>query len=74
MRKILVGFGIISSLASCQYVDSGVETLKNNVKNSLELPNLIPCVNLKERKDDKAKTDSVKHFTISSFFKEKFDL
>ncbi len=74
MRKILVGFSMLIFLTSCQYVDSTIDTLKDNVKNSIYMPNVLPSVNMKSNTGEKQVKDSVSHFTLSSFFATKFDL
>ncbi|PZP42358.1 MAG: hypothetical protein DI598_17020 [Pseudopedobacter saltans] len=74
MRKILLSILVVVSFASCQYVDNTVETLKNNVRTSMEIPNVFPSLNLKEKKENNASNDSTVHFTLSNFIKEKFDL
>lgn len=72
MRKILVGFSMLICFTSCQYVNSTINTLKENVKSSITMPNVLPSVNLKGSNEEKQASDSVSHFTLSSFFAEKF--
>ncbi|WP_447642345.1 MULTISPECIES: hypothetical protein [Chitinophagaceae] len=75
MRKIFTIVIVLVGFSSCQYVDSTVETLKDNVKSSLEVSHFIPSVNLKTGNDvEKEKKDSVNHFTLSNFFAQKFGL
>jgi|GEM_PF-4825625 len=74
MRKILVGMAIASSLASCQYVGQTIDAVKTNVKNSLGMPNLFPSVDLKQNIEDKKQNDLTHPFSLSGFFKQKFDL
>lgn len=74
MRKLLLGLFVVIGFASCQYVNNTVDVLKNNVKSSLAIPNILPSVNLKQNKEDKVANDSTGHFTLSNFIKQKFDL
>lgn len=75
MRKMLLGIFFMIGMTSCQYVNDTVETLKSNVRNSLEVSNLLPSLDLKQsNEDNKAKKDSVNPFTLGNFFRGKFDL
>ncbi|MFT4204452.1 MAG: hypothetical protein QM610_11150 [Chitinophagaceae bacterium] len=74
MRKTGIGCLVLFCFSSCQYVNNTLETLKNNVKNSVEMPNILPSIYLKPNNEDGTAKDSTRHLTLSSFFSEKFDL
>lgn len=64
----------ILTFASCNYVESAVDTVKNNVKSSLTIPALIPTISLKNSDNVVKDSSSENHVTLSDFFKQKFSL